>query len=150
MKKADGTKRHLFTGTVNGIKALNCTLTSPCILPFSLSSSLSLFLSLPPSLSLSPSLSLPLPPSPSLFHTHSPTVSSTLRGLSTAYREQGREETAKELEKLTKEEVSRSQSCRLMVSNELYKWRTVFWSTAAGVGPGTARQSGGADSRGGE
>ena len=138
---------------VNGIKALNCTLTFPCILPFSLSSSLSLSLSLSlPPLSLSPSLSLPLslPLSPSLFHTHSPTVSSTLRGLSTAYREQGREETAKELEKLTKEEVSRSQSCRLMVSNELYKWRTVFWSTAAGVGPGTARQSGGADSRGGE
>ena len=43
--------------------------------------------------------------------SHSPTVTSTLRGLSTAYREQGREETAKELEKLTKEEVSRSQSC---------------------------------------
>jgi len=42
-----------------------------------------------------------------ILHTspHSPTVSSTLKSLSTVYREQGREETAKELEQLTKEKV---------------------------------------------
>ena len=44
----------------------------------------------------------------------SPTVSSTLRSLSTIYREQGRLETAQELDKLTGEKVlNKSQQDRL-------------------------------------
>ena len=69
-----------------------------------------------------------------MFHsTHSPTVSSTLKSLSTVYREQGREETAKELEQLTKEKVGRAEA------RVAWLWYTglMCWSIT-GVGPGTA------------
>ena len=49
-----------------------------------------------------------------VFFTCSPTVSSTLRSLSAVYREQGRVETAQELDKLTGEKVlNKSQRDRI-------------------------------------